>query len=92
MLNAIKWESTQTKVFIQVVDPLKNLWGVYESDTMRLSRSNGWSYVPLPSARSDEWIKNHSFTWDEARTILALIDAEVQSKSARKIYSKIDLT
>jgi hypothetical protein len=33
----------------------------------RLSRSGKWSWEPLPSSRTDAWIKRHSFSYDEAR-------------------------
>ena len=28
---------------------------------LRLSRDGTWDYEPLPSSRTEEWIRNHSF-------------------------------
>lgn len=32
-----------------------------------LNADNEWDYEPLPSERSDQWIADHRFTFDEAR-------------------------
>lgn len=40
---------------------------VMSGDTFRLSRAGEFHYQPIPSSRTEEWIREHSFaTMDEA--------------------------
>lgn len=54
---------------------VEQCWGIFNIIGWRLSRKMKWDYEPLPSSRTDAWIKSHSFTEDEAKKILEKYDS-----------------
>lgn len=60
-------ETDNGEYFIELRDIKKNLFGVFDMAKRRKHRNNDeWDREPLPSNRTDEWIQNHSFTFEEA--------------------------
>ena len=68
-------ESNDGEYFIELKDKNKNLWGVMDFGN-RMNRNGKWDYEPLPSSRTDKWIKDHSFTFKEAKEKLKKIEEE----------------
>jgi len=42
-----------------------------------MGKDGFWEYEPSPSSREDDWIKNHSFTFNEAIIELQKIEGEI---------------
>ena len=64
--------------YIEERDSEKNLWGVFDKFGNRLNRKGMAEHEPLPSSRTDEWIKEHSFTFQEA--IIELQKMEIKNE------------
>jgi len=48
----------------------KEPWGIFNIMTLRLSKKGTFDFEPIPSSRTDEWIKEHSFSFKNAKSIL----------------------
>jgi hypothetical protein len=55
---------------IVLKDDIKNLWAIMDCGGLRMSRTFNWSIEPIPSNRTEEYIKEHSFSLKEAKEIL----------------------
>jgi len=52
--------------YIEERDSEKNLWGVFDKFGNRMNKAKEFEHEPFPSSRTDEWIEEHSFTFQEA--------------------------
>lgn len=78
-------EFTEGEYTINLRDPEKNGWAIIRCG-FRLSRKGQLDYEPMPSSRTESWIKKHTFSLKEARTkVKKLIKQDEKNKNSRRI-------
>jgi hypothetical protein len=59
-------EFTEGEYTINLRSPKDNGWAIMKHN-FRLSRKGELDYEPMPSSRTETWIKNHTFSLEEAK-------------------------
>lgn len=52
----------------------KDKWAIRTHNQLCLGKNLEWDYEPLPSSRTEEWLKAHRFSLEEALTLLGRTD------------------
>ncbi len=70
-MRTIKIETDNGEYSMELRNKEKDLWGIFSEGQrlrkLKINCANIFEYEPQPSNRSNEWIKEFSFTYEEAK-------------------------